>query len=251
MRLLHFIFVSLALSVCAQDQQIATNFTNAKLRSAQERLRQMTFTTPAYQNEAIRLIIEEANRVAKELPLHETLPITKSNLVETFIGPPSMMKRNRGIGNITTSNCTYFVTVGNKFSFLTKHNLEGDYDQLETKYRWPLSRIDTNAAYQLATQWLTAVSMDVAGLNQDCYCHIRPWIPAGAKDYFVPVYRISWGKNGEPMALVELFLPTKELRDLRVEKSEYILRKPLVITNLDDLLSQTNTPANTNAPGQP
>jgi hypothetical protein len=119
---------------------------------------------------------------------------------------------------------------------------------VEMKFRWPLNRIDTNAAYQLATQWLSAVSMDVAGLNQDCHRSIRPWIPEGATNYFVPVYRVSWGKDGEPVALVELFLPTKTLRDLRVEKSKYILRKPIVITNLDFLLSQTNAPAQTNAP---
>jgi hypothetical protein len=246
MRFLHIIFVPLALGVYAQGYQVTTNITDAKLRNSQERLRQMTFTTPAYQNEALRLIIDEANRVARELQLHEPLPITKSNLIETYIGPPWMAKRNRGVGNVTTSNYTYFVTVGNKFSFLTKRNLERDYDPLETKYHWPLSRIDTNAAYQLATQWLTAVSMDVDGLNRDCYRHIRPWIPAGAKDYFVPVYRISWGKEGEPIALVELFLPTKELRDLRVEKSEFILRKPIQIANHDLLLSKTNVTAVTN-----
>jgi len=37
---------------------------------------------------------------------------------------------------------------------------------------------------------------------------------------------------------------------MHVNKSEYILRKPLEIPNLDLLLSQTNAPAETNVPAK-
>jgi hypothetical protein len=42
------------------------------------------------------------------------------------------------------------------------------------------------------------------------------------------------------MASVALFMPTKTLLQLRVEDTQYILRKPLQITNLDFLLSPSN-----------
>jgi hypothetical protein len=226
--------------------------------SSKERFFWRRFTTPAYKKEALRLVIEEANRVARELKLAETLPITETNLVEAFIGLPRFSLFVAGIGNVTTSNYNYCVTVGNKFSYLVRTHLEQEYGQLKERYRWPLSRIDTNAAYQLATQWLTAVAMDVKGLNRDCRLSIRPWIPEGGK-YFVPVYWICWSKKAKPLpphveiaaehewvpvASVEMLLPTKSLRQMHVEESEYILRKPVTITNVDYLLSQTNTPLN-------
>jgi len=41
-------------------------------------------------------------------------------------------------------------------------------------------------------------------------------------------------------------LSTKTILQMHVNKSEYILRKPLQITNLDFLFSQTNAPVTTN-----
>ena len=180
----------------------------------------------------------------------EQLPITKTNLIEAHIAPPRMAKI--GIGNITTSNYVYYISVGDKFSFLVRTHLEAEYSQLQKQYLWPMSRMDTNAAYQLATQFLAAVSMDVKALNRDCDLTIRAFTPEGKNgSHFVPVYWVSWGKDGKPIASVELFEPTKTIRQMHVNKSEYILRKPLEITNLDYLLSQTNAPVETNVPAKP
>ena len=43
-------------------------------------------------------------------------------------------------------------------------------------------------------------------------------------------------------------LSTKTILQTQVNKSEYILRKPLQITNLDFLFSQTNAPVTMNVP---
>jgi len=102
-----------------------------------------------------------------------------------------------------------------------------------------------------ATQFLAAASMDVKALNRDCKLTIRAFTPEGEHgSHFVPVYWVSWGKDGKPIASVELFEPTKTIRQMHVNKSEYILRKPLEIPNLDLLLSQTNAPAETNVPAK-
>jgi serpin B len=223
--------------------------------TSRQRVEKLRETTPAYKKEALRLVLAEANRVAQELQLPEKLPIEETNLVSIYIANPWVgIGSGLGIGNITTSNYTYYMTVGGKFSYLTKRNLDQDFDCLKAEYQWPLSRIDTNAAYQLAIKWMTAVSMDVRGLNNCPHIEISPWIPEDAKDYFVPVYRIRWSvKANQPytdnvgnkyewhsIASVELLLPTKDLRQLRVEESKYILRKPLEVTNLDYLLGLTN-----------
>jgi hypothetical protein len=205
--------------------------------------------SPAYRKEVLQLLVQEANRVARELNLPEQLPITETNLISTSIYPPRIAKNLRAIGKIATSNYTYYVSVGNKFSFLVRTHLQQEDNQLKAKYILPINQMDTNAAYQLATQFLTAASMDVAALNRDCDVRMNTATTSGQDDqHFVPLYSISWvnrGKQEMPgnAASVELFLPTKSLRQLHVNKSEYILRTPLQITNLDYVLSQTNIPA--------
>ena len=211
-----------------------------------EKFQALTRTTPAYRQEALRLVVEEANRVASELQLPESLPISETNLVAWYLSAPHMAHTLGGaVGNITTSNYTYYISVANKFSFLVRAHLQAEYDQLRQQYLWPMSRMDTNAAYQVATQFLAAASMDAKALNRDCNVHILPFTPEGPSGrHFVPVYWVYWVRRSEEgrgsVATVELLEPTRTLRQLRVEKPEYILRRPLAITNLKVLLSDTN-----------
>jgi len=210
------------------------------------RPRKMNSATPAYRKEAVRLIIEEANRVAQDMGLPEKLPITDEDVISTFVSSPQMSEMLGTFGNITTSNYIYYVSIGNKFSFLERAHLLDEDEQLRAAYRWPMSRMDTNAAYQLATQFLSAASMDVKALNRDCDVHIDAVMPKGKNGAeFVPVYWVCWTKGNESgtVAGVEVFQPSKTLLQMHVKKTEYILRKPLAITNVDFLLSQTNNPA--------
>ena len=205
------------------------------------------FTTKAYQDEAFRLVLQEVNQVAAQLHLPEKLPIAETDLVASFINPFGYAYAKKAIGNATTRNYTYYVSQGNKFSYLEGTHQDEDCRRFQRLYTWPVSRIDTNQAYQLATQWLAAVSMDVEALNRDCSLVIKP-----ERDYvhppqgkFVPVYYVYWrkaGKEGGSAADVRLFTPTKTLLQLRVEDPKYILRAPLLFTNLQFLLSQTNAP---------
>jgi hypothetical protein len=153
----------------------------------------------------------------------------------------------KAIGNITTSNYVYYVSVGDKFSYLEGVHQDADRRRWFEEYSWPVSRLNTNEAYQLATQWLAAASMDVAAMNKEYDLHIYPTAlrGQGTNAYFLPVYWVTWTKGAEghgSVASVELFTPNKTLMQLRVEDSKYILRRPLQITNLDNLLLQTNAP---------
>ena len=246
MRALTCLLLSATLCVRAQTNTNNTSQLDWSKLNSKQQLQALKFTTPAYRKEALRFVIEEANRVAQELNLPEQLPITETNLVTSYISPPHMAKGLKTIGNITTSNYVYAPYAGHGFSVVRTH-LEAEYSQLQKQYLWPMSRMDTNGAYQLATQFLTAASMDVKALNRDCNLTIRAFTPEGEHgSHFVPVYWVSWGKDGKPIASVELFEPTKTIRQMHVNKSEYIFRKPLVITNLDSLLSQTNAPSDSN-----
>jgi hypothetical protein len=200
----------------------------------------MMFTTKAYQNEAMRLVLQEANRVAEQLQLPEQLPITEANVIKAFINPFGYAYAKKAIGNVTTSRYAYYVSQGNMLSYIESPHQDEQCRRFQASHTWPISRMDTNQAYQLATQWLAAASMDVEALNRDCSvtveldkAYVHP--PAGK---FVPVYDVGWSKGQRGIASVRVFTPTKQLLQLRVEDAKYILRPPLVFTNLASLLAQ-------------
>jgi hypothetical protein len=235
---------------CAQES-ISGTLANTNLGglTSKQRYEALKFTTPAYRREALRLLIEEANRVAREPQLPEKLPIAQSDLLEAYISPPRMSQALGTFGTVTTSNYIYCVSVANKFSFLVKRKLEAGYAKLKAQYLWPMSRLNTNAAFQLATQILVAASMDVEALQRDCTVRIRALTPEGPDGkHFVPVYSVTWVSKraeGEDIGMgsgasIELLEPTREIRQLHVLSPEYILRKPLEIQSLESLLSQTN-----------
>jgi hypothetical protein len=203
------------------------------------------FTTRAFQQEGLKLVTEEANRAAAELNLPEVIPITESNIVQAFISPFGFTYETRMLGNITTSNYCYGVERDYKFNQVTITEIDNHCRQYAEKYQWPLSRLDTNAAFQLATQWLSAVHTDVQKLNRDCVVHVvlDPYwndVKLGQlpKDKFTPIYYLWWSPKGSKGvsdftgASVELFLPTKTLLSLSVKDPKYVLRPPVVFTNL-------------------
>jgi hypothetical protein len=158
----------------------------------------------------------------------------EADLVAKYV-PGSPIARQMGIvGNISTSNYTYYVSIDNKFSFLERNDLPLQYERLKQKYLWPMSRLDTNAAITIATQLLASVSMDVDALNREGRVKVDAFVPEGKGGaHFVPVYWVYWmpkatGRNGS-IASVQLFTPTRLVLQLRVERSKYILRRPLPI----------------------
>ena len=212
------------------------------------------FTTPQYRYAAAKLVLQEANRVAKELQLpDEALPITESNLTEVIITPFGYNYINKRIGSVTTKRYCYYVSQDNKFCYLDSTRQAEDAYKFQESYTWPVSRMNTNEAYLLATQWLSAVSMDVKAIIRDCFVTIKPddsyvQSPHGK---FVPIYWVSFRRKGyekardlaamirSDVASVRVFTPTKTLMQMRVEDPQYILREPLVFTNLDELFPGT------------
>ena len=218
-----------------------------------QRLQRLTFTTEAYRKEALKRVIQEANWAARQLQSEEALPVLETNLLGAYITPYGGTRRLHAIGNVTTSNYSYGVGRDYKLSDVVATHVDEDRSKYAKQYSWPVSRTDTNTAYQLATQWLTAVSIDVRGLNNDCTLRVYPLRLKGHETNasIMPVYWVSWTKEGldqGSVAYVELFLPTKKLMQLCVTDPKYILRPPIVFTNLVELLVRTNAPPTTNPP---
>lgn len=221
------------------------------------------FTTKAYQEYACDLLLKEANQVAQELRLPDELPITRSNLVGGYISPFGFAFAYKKVGNISTTNYSYGVEQDYKFSDLTITKLDDRCRDYAERYQWPISQFDTNSAFQLATQWLATVHMDVARFNRYCDTHVDldPYwngVKLGElpKQKFTPIYFVSWTLKGEKshpngsVAYVELFLPTKTLLSLSVNDSKYISRQPLAFTNLAALFPGKGT-ITTNHPLDP
>jgi hypothetical protein len=187
-----------------------------------------------YRKQALKLILDEANSVASALRLPEKLPITEHDIVASYITPAKLNARLKAVGNISTINYTYYVSVGNKFSFLEKHYSGHDFDKLKKEVLWPISRMDTNAAILQASSFLRSASMDVDRLNRESEIHVMAFTPGGLKaKFFVPVYWVYLVKRGEEelgsVASVQFLQSDMTLREMRVNRSEYILREPLNI----------------------
>lgn len=227
-----------------------------------------SFTTKQYRTAAIQAALPEANNVAGELQLEENMPIVESNLTEVLITPFGFNYAHKGIGGISTSNYVYYFTKANKFNKV----VDAAYTRTCLSYKnvsFALKDVDYKSAFQLATQRLASVSMDVAGLQRECTPHVAlspHWnglahLGDEPRKTFVPIYYIWWtsaennAKGFGGVARVELFLPTKKLLQLSVDDPKYILREPLKFENLASLFPGkakievfTNFPAQTNIP---
>jgi hypothetical protein len=79
--------------------------------------------------------------------------------------------------------------------------------------------------------------MDVDALNREARINVLAFTPEGKSGaHFVPVYWVYWmpkdsSRNGS-IATVQLFTPTRLVLQLRVERSKYILRRPLPVERL-------------------
>jgi hypothetical protein len=183
------------------------------------------FTTPEYQREALRLIVQEANKAAKELNLVEQLPITQSNLATFHISPFGFAYGNKMMGFVETENYSYYVACNNKLNHVDIANYDKVCFKLKDRGLLQISELDTNTAFHLATNWLNKLSIDVAGLNRDCVAHVAVspfWnnlanLGDQPQKKFVPFYYVWWTYPGEPLqgnggaAEVELYEPTKKL----------------------------------------
>jgi hypothetical protein len=212
----------------------------------------MRFTTKAYHDEALRLVIDEANAAAKDLRLPEKLPITTTDVKSSFISPFGYAYQNKKIGNITTERYFYGVEQGNKFSNVTITDYDKHCSEYRELYHWPLNKLDLNGALRLATNWLAALHVDMRRLNEESNvkCELSQfWNGLEHREMplesnCVPIYYVSWipknqAQNSNSLAMVELFLPTKTLLQLAVYDQKYILRKPVEFTNLNVLFPGT------------
>jgi hypothetical protein len=226
--------------------------------AASFRIIQSQFTTKAYEEAALNVLLDEANSLARSMKLHENLPIKVRDLLQVRISKPFWSENARTFGVISTSNYHYYASVDNKLSYIVRNlgkedtGEAGYLEAIRVKYAAPKSQVDTNKAYKIATQWLAAASVDIKELERSSKATIRVW-DLGRQ--YVPVYWVVWEQPhlsfenlesrtqpvSRPVATLQFLEPETRLLQMHVEKGKYLMRKPLAVPGRDSLL-QTEDP---------
>ena len=227
-------------------------------------------TTLAYQSAAMQLMAGQANFDAQQLHLRETLPVVAPADTNAWsvAAPPDGVT-----GGFATPNYFYKFVGGKLVSIQRKARPRGapaDAAELQP------SLIDTNGAYELARQWLTAISVDVPALEskhphnvmefaqRPPMAHERNRARAGVTNRpperviaapnkstaTPPIFRVTWGGRnpGLPSAstavqvTMEILGSTKQCIGLRIQNPELVKAPPLQVTNAAKLLGTPPPP---------
>ena len=137
---------------------------------------------------------------------------------------------------------------------LSKHDVEYYADSLD-KLVGKSSVINKAQAYELATQWLASVDMNMKAVNQLKWTvHQLHYRARGATNYVtLPLFYVDFGnihypaKNNlkafdEPRVSVEILGTTKQLQDLTIQDLSLSSRPTMLVTNALDLVGKPNPP---------
>jgi hypothetical protein len=201
----------------------------------------LSYVGAAYKAVALSLMLDEAGHFSKILNLPIPQPLRVEDLSASRVSPP----RFGFSGMISTTNYS-FGFADNKLRFVHRRgHLPEDESELRAA-QIALSKqksfIDTNGAYQLATQWLGAVAADLASLSRLHAQTEQEFIfaePVALKEVettkvkkiYLPVYNVTW----EQTVSVRILGTTRELWHLRFDDGSFSLRPIIVITNAAEL----------------
>jgi hypothetical protein len=262
--------------------------TPIKLNESQQReamliVKQVNHATLPFKETVMQHMLMEANYYADRLDLPLMRPIQIKDIVYSHISQPWFClinetnspffpttafgtniynadipreQRLRALefsvrGQIETTNF-FFGFLNGKLSDverLSEHDVEyysRDLDKLVGK----TSLIDTNSAFQLATQWLAAVNMDMEAIGKlKCSVNQLHYKSVGATNYtLLPIFYVDFGtkhdsSNGnvkpidEPLISVEILGTTEQLQEMRFQDGSFSKRSQMIISNAFDLIS--------------
>ncbi len=213
-------------------------------------------TTAAYQAAVVQLMIGEANFAATQLEFKDFTPITVIQTNEWTVQSPAV-----GVGGtIVTSNYLFEFQKGQlrsieKIDWFQRISPPVT-NMVELAYRPFL--LDTNSAYQFATQCLQRLSIDVTQLERRAPPNVwqspvrKPALDgkplSGTNDLIpTPIFKISWGDKNPPMDFsnplhLKILGTTKELLSLSIRDISVFQKSALVVTNAKQLLGSFPPP---------
>ncbi|MEI8289757.1 MAG: hypothetical protein WCH99_09810 [Verrucomicrobiota bacterium] len=212
------------------------------------------YVSLAYKAVVIQLALSEANYTADHLNLPTPHPIQMADLTQALVSAPKI--KNFG-ARLETTNFYFTFPDGKLFAVVNKEKHMERFDLYPTWAKTP-SLINSNGAYQQATQWLAAIDVDVGALEkkyssqmkiEQMYFWNQPGLgvvhpPGDTNKTMLPIFNVTWGEGGktEYPVQVRILGTTKELMELHLFDSSFSRRPPLLITNAEELNNIKNPP---------
>ena len=206
----------------------------------------LTHISLAYKLAALQLMLSEANHFSEKLRLATPHPIQATNLVAANVSPPAL-----GFGGtIQTTNYAFSFGASGKLCFLSQFivGLPDTTEAIQQRRRELAKKpslLDTNGAWQLATQWLHALDADMPALSRLPHTveqehFLDPLTPSAGRQP-VPIFNVYWGEEMDSPLNIRLHGLTKLPLAIRFENCALLRRPALVVSNAADLNAQPNS----------
>lgn len=205
-------------------------------------------TSVAYKVFVTGMALAAANMILGRLNLLPK-PLNPKDVHGCFVPPPGELdKPIQPMVNLRAGNFMFIFHEGRLFEVMnTKTNIE----EVERYRAWAKmnSLVDSNGAYRLATQWLSRVFVNVPRLNENYNVSVgQPsfwatpptnWEGQGSDLTKLPLYYVTWSKNGQEAAKVGVFGPTKQLMGLTIDDPSICGHTYLLVTNQRELVNMS------------
>jgi hypothetical protein len=196
----------------------------------------------AYRYVALALMLAEGNHAIEQLNVPGWQQVSAADVVKYHVSPP----RLRPGGSVETPKYIFGFGGEGKLQFIQTVESEPDLPLEERHVKWAKmkSLVGTNEAYELASNWLTRLSVDVAALQrshpvrveQEYYFTGDP-DSANRKTVMLPRFEVRWGTNQlRPAVWVSVFGPTKEPIHIRQEDGSFSQRPRGIVKDVERLL---------------
>jgi hypothetical protein len=264
--------------------------TEAQGREMMEIVKRVNHATLPYKATVMEMMLNEADFFSDRLNLPVPRPIQIEDVMYPHVSPPwfgiiretnSLHLPDTAFGidiyntNILRDQRLHALKFGVRGEFETtnfffsfsdgklliierqdKHEMERYADNLDALIGKP-SLIDTNGAYQLATQWLASVEVDMKALKKlNWTVNQLHYSPRGTPNAVtLPLYYVDFGSKhhhwpqgsamkdfDQPLIEVEILGTTKELQFLQLYDASYSRRPQMLITNALELIQLSNPP---------
>jgi hypothetical protein len=200
------------------------------------------FISLAYKYVALALMIAEANHAIEKLDVAGWKLISMAEVVSYHISPP----RLRPGGSLDTRKYMFGFGGEGRLQFIHAYQPEHQLSIEERHRRWAKmkSLIGTKETYQLATNWLTGLEVDVAALETAHPSHVTQefyyegGVSSPERVVMPPRFEVKWGTNlAAPAVWVSIFGPTKEPLQIRQNDISFSKRPRALVKDAERLLT--------------
>jgi hypothetical protein len=246
---------------------IPTEITDPEERALLAAITNLNHASMAYKAVAVERMLAEASYFSERLALPTPHPLRVSDLKCVHVTPlwgsmigaadlPALALGAR-IARIRTarfaatgvleSTSFFFGFERGQLCYLCRRSQEGmEYQPSLDKLAVTPSRVGDAGAYQLATQSLAAVSVDVAAMEKKLKPRVwrQPYrYPEGTtNEVLLPFFYVQWGQGDSPALKVTIDGTTKEVLGISMQDTSFSRRPPLVIPNARKLNDTPDPP---------